>query len=87
MVRVLPAVARALLATVGLDPTSARTAEHHELPGVTATLSAAGTVQLTSSRNVIGFLAGAAMSSLKRPQRVWSAGIGFAFRQPPQANS
>jgi len=25
-------------------------------------------------------------SSLKRPQRVSSGGIGLAFRQPPQAN-
>ena len=58
VVRVSPAVARALLATVGLDPASAGTAKPRELPGVTATLRAAGTIRLTSSRNVFGLLAG-----------------------------
>ena len=58
VVRVSPAVARALLATVGLDTASTGTAKPRELPGVTATLRAAGTVRLTSSRNVFGLLAG-----------------------------
>ena len=49
---------RMLFDAAGLDADSPRVAKPRELPGVTATLRAKGTVRLASSRNVIGVLAG-----------------------------
>ncbi len=49
---------RMLFDAAGLDADSPRVAKPRELPGVTATLRAKGTVRLAASRNVIGVLAG-----------------------------
>jgi hypothetical protein len=58
LARLSPDASRIVLGSAGLDAASARTARPRELPGVTATLRANGTVRLASSRNVIGVLTG-----------------------------
>jgi hypothetical protein len=58
LVQVSPAVADALLASVGVTTTSAPAARPRDLPGMTTTIRVSGTESLTWGRNVVGVIAG-----------------------------